>query len=390
MEKYSKYNYILRNVVVATIFVSIYSKHSNNSKNLILYLGMFTLLILNDYLRHNYFWKPFKRYIISLVVSIIGGSILAYWARGYTDVYMYILIYEIVMFLYGWASRIMFSFLFICIFASSFYGQMTFSQFVSKSFWLENGLDLLMFVFLMTIITFSILYIKVQDRERKRVQKLNDELNNSYKKLHEYSKEIEKLTLSRERNRVAQEIHDSLGHSLTALIMHIDYVENIVDKDANKARDIIVKIQDMARNSMKDVRKAIYALKEHEESIAFIDSLNELKRNLSISQKVKINYNVSRNVEEMSPDMKSILYKTIKEGLTNSIKHGNATVINVEIKESDSKILLQIKDNGLGCDKFKIGNGLSGIQKRIDSLKGEVTYTSEKDHGFIINIEISL
>lgn len=110
--------------------------------------------------------------------------------------------------------------------------------------------------------------------ERNKVLKLN--------------KEIEKLTIARERNRIAQEIHDNLGHSLVALSMNLDVASNILDKDMDKGKELIQKCQKLTKDSMNSLRRAVYTLKEENLSQGLKNAIQDLIHNINNTSNITI------------------------------------------------------------------------------------------------------
>ncbi len=211
--------------------------------------------------------------------------------------------------------------------------------------------------------------------ERNKVLKLN--------------KEIEKLTIARERNRIAQEIHDNLGHSLVALSMNLDVASNILDKDMDKGKELIQKCQKLTKDSMNSLRRAVYTLKEENLSQGLKNAIQDLIHNINNTSNITIIYRGDEKVEDIPLKHKSILYTTIREGLTNSIKHSKCSQININIGVSD-KIHLSIKDNGLGCKSIIKGNGLKGIEERVNKVNGHIDYKTKEGQGFEISVKLPL
>jgi signal transduction histidine kinase len=226
---------------------------------------------------------------------------------------------------------------------------------------------------------------KALRKEKREVERLNKELGLSYKKLKDQSEQIEELTRTKERNRVAEEIHDNLGHNLIALNMNLDVTEKIIDKDIDKAKELINKSYILTKRSVDDLRKAVYALKE-KATKTFIDSLKEIVANIEDTGKVKIILDVEESIEEILPEYKDIIYTSIKEIITNSVKHGKCSEINISIKAYLEEIKIIVSDNGVGCDEFIKGNGLLGIEKRIMDYKGKINYDNSISKGFKIEL----
>ncbi|WP_425448473.1 sensor histidine kinase [Dethiothermospora halolimnae] len=389
MDKIEKYSEYLRVGALIAIFFDIISKYKLKS-NLAIYLGLFFIILLNDNLRYRFFYKYKDRYYISLLISTIGAFMLAYFDRGYTQAYMFIIFYEIIVLPYEINKNLVI--LQMLLFMIYPIHPKILKGIITLEFWkglYYNLADYIQYLIFIAFILISLLYLRFQITERRKSQKLNKELKEAYDKLEEYSKKVEELTISKERNRVSQEIHDSIGHNLTALIMHLEVAGKIIDKDKGKTKELIEKTENLARNSMNEVRKAVYALKENTNN-HIINSLYDLKKNLTISDNIKVNYDIDEDIEMLSPDMKNIIYRSIQEGLTNGIKHGKATQFNITIEIDHNILKLIIEDNGLGCHNIKEGNGLKGMCKRIEILDGDINYKNIKDKGFIIDIKIPL
>jgi signal transduction histidine kinase len=222
------------------------------------------------------------------------------------------------------------------------------------------------------------------------VIRLNEELNVMNKKLKDSILTIENLTISKERNRIAQEIHDTLGHCLTALVMHLEFLKKISDKENTKNLELIKKTENIARESMKELRKAVYALKEDEDIYKdFKFSLNNMAENISLND-IKVDFDFIGNVNELKLELKNIIFKTLQEIITNSLKHGKAKKINIKLKVTRIVVSIEAADDGIGCEDIIMGNGLKGIEQRFLSLGGIVNFNPEKNKGFSIKAVIPL
>lgn len=206
-------------------------------------------------------------------------------------------------------------------------------------------------------------------------------------KVEKLNKEIEELAITKERNRVAQEIHDNLGHNLVALNMNLDVVGNMVDKE-DEIEEIIIKCQRLTKDSMENLRRAVYALKDKDISQGLIKSIAKLIHNIDHNSNIDINYNIDDKIEEYPTEYTNIIYSTLKEGITNSIKHSNCSEMKIYV-EIGEQIYMTVKDNGIGCEEIVKGNGLIGIEERVNKIGGQVSYIT-KGKGFIIDIKLPL
>ncbi|NLY45550.1 MAG: sensor histidine kinase [Tissierella sp.] len=376
------YLYIASRILIG---IDIIRRPYSSTNELLFNFSLFVFIVVNDYLRMYHFYKVSKRYYQSMFATMIASSILIYHIRGYSDIFMFIIVYELILFTEGKLSKLFITLEMMFILSITMFININIQDILSISFWKENTVDLLMSSVGFLFYGFMLYAYRDLRKEKRKVDRLHKELELSYKKLQEQSEEIEQLSISKERNRLAGEIHDNLGHNLIALNMNLDVAAKIVDKDIDKAKDLINKAQSITKESIEDLRKAVYALKE-ERPITLRDSIDRLIDNIQSTGKIKVKLDFDDKVEDLLPEYKSMIHSSIKELITNSIKHGNSNLINIDIKYKDSKLIIRIKDNGTGCSQLIKGNGLLGIEDKIAKFDGRVNYDFGNKKGFEIDL----
>jgi signal transduction histidine kinase len=219
--------------------------------------------------------------------------------------------------------------------------------------------------------------------EREKGQLLNAELAEAHAKLKE-------ITIVKERTRIAQEMHDSIGHSLIALRMHLEFAENMIEANPQKAGEALTKAHNFSQKSINELRKAVAVLKDQSvnSQIELEELLNDMIESLQTSGKLKFTLNFDKEVESCSQDMKNCIYNSIREAVTNGLKHGKAQYFLIDIKRIGERIQVVVEDSGEGCGHIKKSNGLTGIEERIGLLNGKVRFSSDKGHGFKLLAEI--
>lgn len=390
MNKYDKVNKLLYYFVMIFIFINIILRYRENLKLCSIYIFIYSLLVTNEYMRNNYFYKVKTKYFNSLIVSTILSSILMIYAKGYTFIFFFLFIYPIVMLEEVGKRKALLTFNLAAYFLSSIVSYAKLIDVFSINFYKENGLELLSLILVYFTITVMNSYFRYQVEEKIKLKKWSIELEQANEKLKEYSKKIEELTIESERNRVAQEIHDSLGHSLTALIMQLDYIEKILEVNPQRAKEITIKAQNSARNSMIELRQAVYCLKNNNTNKGLIEAINDMILNIKLTDNIEIIFNLDGDVEILKPEIKNFIYKTIQEGLTNGIKHGKAGKFLIELANKNNEVILNIKDNGQGCSDIIKGNGLIGMENRVYPLGGMIKFGKDVDNGFYINAVIPI
>jgi len=298
---------------------------------------------------------------------------------------MFIILYELILYTEGRVSKLFIGLEILIVMVLIILRGVAVGELMTIEFWKKGLFDIIMSYIGLLFYFLTLFTYRTFKKEKREVDRLNKELELSYNRLKEQSEEIEKLTITKERNRVAGEIHDNLGHNLIALNMNLDVIHKIMDKDIAKTKKLINKSQLLVKESIESLRKAVYALKEERNS-TLLNSIRKLTDNIESTGKIRIILNINEKVEELLPEYKDIIYISIKEALTNSIKHGRADKININIKLDRDELGVEIIDNGLGCTNLIKGNGLMNIENRLRDFGGEMIYNSGEKQGF--NLEL--
>lgn len=245
-------------------------------------------------------------------------------------------------------------------------------------------------------ISYMIITIRVQVIENKRIRQLNSQLDSTNemlqeanKQLEEYAKTAEKITETRERNRLAREIHDTLGHVLTGVVAGIDACSTLVDLSTEETKKQLNIIGNVARKGIKDVRRSVSALRPDAlERLSMVDAINQIVEEMKEITNVEINIDNQEPLLVPSEDEAEAVYRIVQESITNAIRHGKSTVINIEIRRQYNMLSIMIKDNGCGCDEIKPGFGLIHMKERLELLNGTLEFSGEDGFAVIASIPI--
>ncbi|QIK69622.1 hypothetical protein G7062_04610 [Erysipelothrix sp. HDW6C] len=194
-------------------------------------------------------------------------------------------------------------------------------------------------------------------------------------KEHDDQLKVERLN---ERNRIARDIHDNVGHLLSSAIIQVGALQAI-NTDAHKD-PVYATLKQTLDQGMDSIRSSVHAL--YNESIQFEE---EVATYLEILKEKDVNLDI--HIQELDPKLQNTLLLILKEAVNNIVKHSNATAVKVSIKETRAHVIVTIHDNGtLQSAHMSSGIGLKGIQKRIKDLNGVCNIQTHDGYRIYINV----
>ncbi|GIJ50286.1 two-component sensor histidine kinase [Virgisporangium aliadipatigenens] len=224
-----------------------------------------------------------------------------------------------------------------------------------------------------------------------REQRSRAELAEAHRRLREYAVQAEGLAVVRERNRVARDIHDGLGHSLTVVQMQIKAARAVLAADAARADAVLSKAQSQAETALRDVRRSVGALREPESRAPLPDALRALAEEASAAG-VPTGLDVVGEARPLAPAATESLYRAAQEGLTNVRKHAAATRADLTLDYTHAaNVRLEVRDDGTGVsdvDGARGGFGLLGIEERTAHAGGTMTLESLPGKGYTLRVEV--
>lgn len=252
-----------------------------------------------------------------------------------------------------------------------------------------NQANLSMAVFFISIQILMLLVFYFSKRywqENNKSRGLYNELLETHRKLKNSADELKQLTMVEERSKIARDLHDTLGHELTGLIMQMEMATRFLEQDEiDKGKDILADAKVSARGSLGRVRRIVNTLKDDEELEWSSTTIQTLAKDFSDKTGTEIICNI-QSEKSIHPEIGIAIYRIIQEALTNSVRHGKATSIQVDVRYGEEEIAFTIRDNGKGCKDLHQGNGLKGMQERLTDLKGEIFFDGR--FGFIVEGKI--
>ncbi len=245
-------------------------------------------------------------------------------------------------------------------------------------------------------IIYTVLLLREELFEKEHVQRLNEQLNEMNEELKKanlelenYAKESIIMTQTKERNRLAREIHDTLGHTLTGIIAGVDACIAMISIAPDMTKQQLEVISDVARQGMKDVRRSVNALRPDVlEQGGLLGAILKMIDEMKLTTSANIVFENHIKTLKFSEDEEDVIYRIIQESVTNAIRHGKAKNIEITMEREYSIVTIVIQDDGIGAKEIKQGFGLHHMKERIDLLKGELTYDGSDGFTVIAKIPI--
>ncbi|PMC34311.1 sensor histidine kinase [Bacillus sp. UMB0899] len=204
------------------------------------------------------------------------------------------------------------------------------------------------------------------------------------KKLDEANEQIKELVKRDERMRIARDLHDNLGHTLSLITLKSQLVHKLISKDTEKAKLETKEIERTSRSALKQVRELVSDMR----AITVAEELIETEILLQAAG-VSFQFTGDSKLEEVPLLTQNILSMCLKEGVTNVVKHSHAKNCFVQLVKRDGEIELSVLDDGKGLDETnEDGNGLKGINERLRLIEGFMKIISHKGTKLIITVPI--
>lgn len=224
-------------------------------------------------------------------------------------------------------------------------------------------------------------------RNNIKLTKALKEADESKKELEEAYTQLSETAVFKERNRIARDIHDNAGHSMTAVIMQTEAAKLLMDTNPEEAKNKIIAANIQAKNALEQMRESVHLLAGRSEALSLKEEIGEIIAQTIDGTDVKIRFDIADL--NLSGDRRRFICNSLKECLSNGMRHGGAGAFYVELAEADGKVVLTVSDNGGGLpEDFKEGYGLKGIREKAAAFGGGIVYESESGDGCEITITI--
>lgn len=220
-----------------------------------------------------------------------------------------------------------------------------------------------------------------------RLAKALLEADRSKQRLKAAYEKLAETAIFEERNRIARDIHDNAGHSMTAVIMQTEAAKLLVDSNPEEAKQRIISANIQAKDALEKMRESVHLLAGRSAGITIKEELLSVFAQTMDGTGLKIRSNIDD--ASLTAEQHRLVSNAVKECIANGIRHGGATAFYVELKVLEDGVKLMVSDNGKGLDKnFKEGFGMKGMRSNVSAIGGEFEYESEPGEGVEVRITL--
>lgn len=218
------------------------------------------------------------------------------------------------------------------------------------------------------------------------------ELGEANRKLVRYAVTLEQLTISRERNRLARELHDTLAHTLSALAVQLEAIVTIWGSIPPKASAMLERALATTRLGLNETRRAVQDLRAAPlEDLGLPLALRSLANNVTARSGLVLDLDVPEQIADLSLEVEQTYYRVAQEALENVARHADALRVRVSLRQTEGQLVLEVSDDGTGfaadeADASEDQLGLRGMRERAELIGGTLEVESREGQGTTIRL----
>lgn len=223
--------------------------------------------------------------------------------------------------------------------------------------------------------------------EEQREQR--QQLREANRQLVRYASTLEQLAVSRERNRLARELHDTLAHTLSALTVQLDASTAIWDQTPQRAREMVQHALDTARSGLGETRRALASLR----AAPLVDlglalALQSLADNIAERRGLDVKTEIATGLESLPAEVEQTYYRVAQEALDNVVRHAGASEATLRLQRDNNALVLEVRDDGRGMSPERDGDryGLQGMRERAELIGATLEVASTPEAGTTVRL----
>jgi signal transduction histidine kinase len=222
------------------------------------------------------------------------------------------------------------------------------------------------------------------EEARQETQRLLAELRVAHRQLQDYAAQVEELAVAEERNRLAREMHDTLGHRLTVSAVQLEGAQRLIPRDPERAANMVGTVREQVREALGELRSAVATLREPlETDLPVTAALHRLATSFDGATNLTVQLDLPAELPPLSNAQRLALYRAAQEALTNVQRHARAQQVWVRLETQQNCVSLTVSDDGIGfpAETKEAAFGLHGMRERAAHLGGDLQLRSWEGGG---------
>jgi signal transduction histidine kinase len=230
--------------------------------------------------------------------------------------------------------------------------------------------------------------VKAQRKQRQELAQANTRLTH-------YATTLEQLSISRERNRLARELHDTLAHTLSGVTVQLEAVDALWETDPAAAHILLDQSLVTTRTGLTETRRALQALRASPlEDLGLVLAVRHLAESLAARTGLTLDLQLPEQLDDLTPTVEQCIYRVTQEALANVDRHAGANNLSVQLERENQHLTLTVADDGCGFarDQARADRqfGLQGMKERAEMLGGSFEVHSELGQGTRLRLRVPL
>jgi signal transduction histidine kinase len=250
---------------------------------------------------------------------------------------------------------------------------------------------------MMLIVGYIIVWlVSIQRTQRAALAEAYERQAEANRRLKQYTATLEELTISRERNRLARELHDTLAHSLSAVTVQLEAVRSLWETNPEKARHLLEEADDSVRRGLTEARRALQALRASPlQERGLVVALQGLAETAAERCGARLELHLAAEMEGGLPTtIEQGVYRIAQEALENVVRHAEARTLAVHLERNGDELALTVRDDGQGitgeAPAARERLGIRGMEERAHVLGGQIEIDSRQGQGTRVHLTVPL
>lgn len=236
--------------------------------------------------------------------------------------------------------------------------------------------------------------LRQADDGRHRNRQLLEQLQESHEQLKAYTQQAEQLAVAEERNRMAREMHDALGHRLTVAIVQLEGAQRLIPQQPERAANMVGTMREQLKEALAELRQTLATLRSPlADDLPLQTAVSRLATTFHEATGLTVHVDMPDTLPTLSTAHRLALFRAAQEGLTNVQRHAQASEAWVSLQTDAQQLTLTVADNGRGFGNAEAANGqfgLQGLAERAKQLNGSFAWQDRQEGGATLSLQLPL